>query len=196
MSSIKIDIDVDTTTKPANFPSAERILEQWRAGVKLAKAANTNPRGGDIRGLVLVDESSGAPCAWLKFGPTVTMAEGRTQHFVAQRVNSDATAPVRVPDVYLTFEFGFRGFIAMELIDGDAPSDKEEKDAVDAAAAVQFLAEIRAPSAVPGPIGGGPIRHPFFLDRESAVAYPSVGLLQRHVNKASVTTPTPCPFSL
>lgn len=84
---------------------------------------------------------------------------------------------MRVPNVYLAFEFGNRGFIAMEFVDGAAPT-YEERDVADAAVAVRFIAEIRAPNSVPGPIGGGRIRHPFFLDRESAVAYPVVGWLR------------------
>lgn len=72
MSSIKVDIDA--ANKPTNFPSAEGILQQWETRLRLAKAANP---GEDIRGVSLVDGSE-APYAWLKFGPTVTMAEGRT----------------------------------------------------------------------------------------------------------------------
>ncbi|PIL28114.1 hypothetical protein GSI_09765 [Ganoderma sinense ZZ0214-1] len=180
MPSIKVDIDAPN--KPPNFPSADEILQQWRERLRLAEAANP---GEHIRGVLLVD-GSGAPYAWLKFGPTVTMAEGRTQHFVAQLVNSDAAAPVRVPYVYLTFEFGLRGFIVMEFVDGAAPAYESERDVADAAAAVRYLTGIRAPNSVPGPIGGGLIRHPFFQDRESAVAYPSVDWLQLHVNRASI----------
>ena len=182
MPNIKVDIDADN--KPSNFPSPEEILEQWTARLELAEVALNPVELDDIRGVSLVDES-GAPYAWLKFGPTITMAEGRTQHFVAQLVNGDATAPVRVPYVYLTFEFGHRGFIAMEFVDGDAPT-YDERDVVDAAAAVRFLTRIRAPNSVAGPIGGGLIRHPFFVDRESAVAYPDVDLLEMHVNGVSV----------
>ena len=112
MSSIKVDIDADN--KPPNFPNPEEILAQWRARIALAKAADPKAY---IRGVSLVD-ASGEPYAWLKFGPTVTMAEARTQHYVAQEVNRNSDAPVRVPYVYLAFKFGPRGFIAMEYVDG------------------------------------------------------------------------------
>ena len=65
-------------------------------------AREANP-GSEIRGVSLANES-GAIYAWLKFGPTVTMAEGRTQNYVAQAINGNPTAPVRVPSVFLTFE--------------------------------------------------------------------------------------------
>ena len=61
-----------------------------------------------------------------------------------------------------------------------------ERDLADAAAAIQFLVTLRGPDLVPGPIGGGLIRHPFFHDRESAVVYPTVGWLELHINRASV----------
>jgi hypothetical protein len=84
MSSVKIEFE--TANKPDNFPSAEEILNQWKTRLALAKAADS---GGDIRGVSLVD-SAGQPYAWLKFGSNVTMAEARTQHYVAQVVNGDA----------------------------------------------------------------------------------------------------------
>jgi len=178
MTSIKMDIIANKEL--ASFPSAEEILSQWKTRYKVAREANP---GSEIRGVSLVDES-GAIYAWLKFGPTVTMAEGRTQNYVAQVVNGDATAPVRVPSVFLTFESNRWGFIVMEFIDGETCDDQDSNDV---AIALQFLVNIEGPNSVPGPIGGGRIRHPFFIDRESEVPYDSVGLLQAHVNSVSVT---------
>jgi hypothetical protein len=178
MSSVKIEFE--TANKPDNFPSAEEILNQWKTRLALAKAADS---GGDIRGVSLVDSAS-QPYAWLKFGSNVTMAEARTQHYVAQVVNGNAAAPVRVPYVYFAFKRGVRGLIVMEFVDGDAPS-YSDRDVADAAAAVQFLANIKAPNLVPGPINGGQVQHPFFRDGESPVPYPTVDWLQLHVNNAS-----------
>ena len=80
--------------------------------------------GSNIRGVSLVDASD-AIYAWLKFGPTVTMAEGRTQDYIAQAVNSNAAAPVRVPAVFLSFEWDRWGFIVMEFIDGEMCDDQD-----------------------------------------------------------------------
>lgn len=129
--------------------------------MRLSLARAADPGGGhDVRGVALVDASE-RPHAWLKFGSTVTMAEARTQLYVARVVNGDDAAPVRVPTVYLAFEYGHRGFIAMEYIDGAAPKFNK-KDVSDTAIAVQYLASIRAPDAVPGPTGGDLIYHPIF----------------------------------
>jgi hypothetical protein len=155
-------------------------MKQLKTRLALAKAADP---GGDIRGVSLVD-SAGQPYAWLKFGSNVTMAEARTQHYVAQVVNGNASAPVRVPYVYLAFKLGVLGVIVMECVDGDAPTFSD-RDLADAAAAVQFLANIKAPNLVPGPINGGQVQHPFFRDGESPVPYPTVDWLQLHVNNAS-----------
>jgi len=177
MTSIKIDIIANK--EPTSFPSAETILSQWKTRYRMAREANP---GSEIRGVSLVNES-GAIYAWLKFGPTITMAEGRTQNYVAQVVNGNVAAPVRVPSVYLTFESDGWGFIVMEFIDG-ATCDDKDSGAV--AIALQFLVSIEGPDSAPGPIGGGRICHPFFINRESEVAYASVGLLQEHVKNVSV----------
>ncbi|KDQ57418.1 hypothetical protein JAAARDRAFT_78615 [Jaapia argillacea MUCL 33604] len=175
MSNIKFDIVVDN--KPNSLPSAEEIIQQCRTHA-LANAANSTSYK---RGVSLVDESKdGAPYAWVKYGRSITMAEARTQHYVAQVVNGDDDAAVvRVPYVYLSFESHGRGYIVMEFIDGVICSDADAKLV---AAAVQFLATIRGPTTQPGPIGGGPICHDFFIERESSLTYSSVGLLEKHIN--------------
>ncbi|KAG5643159.1 hypothetical protein DXG03_001489 [Asterophora parasitica] len=137
----------------------------------------------DLRGIPLVDESrGGAAYAWVKFGPSIRLAEAQTQNYVAEVLHLDpaALAVVRVPHVYLFVESGGWGYIVMEFIRG---VECQRTDAPLVATAVQCLISIRSPDAdVPGPVGGGLICHDFFLDRESSVAYPSVALLQDHVN--------------
>jgi hypothetical protein len=131
MSKMKLDIVADN--KPNNLPSAEEIIQQCKT-CALANAANST---SDKRGVSLVDESKdGAACAWVKFGPCITMAEARTQHYVAQVVNGDDAAAVRVPYICLSFESHGWGYIVMESIDGVICSDA---DARLVAAAVQFL---------------------------------------------------------
>lgn len=87
MSKIKLDIVADN--KPNNLPSAEEIIQQCKT-CALANAANST---SDKCGVSLVDESKdGAACVWVKFGPSITMAEARTQQYVAQVVNGDDAA--------------------------------------------------------------------------------------------------------
>jgi hypothetical protein len=70
----------------------------------------------------------------------------------------------------------------MELIEGEICSDA---DASFVAAAVQFLITIKGLTERPGPIGGGPVCHDFFIERESSVTYSSVDLLESHINGVS-----------
>lgn len=95
----------------------------------------------------------------------------------------DSNNVVRVACVYLAFQYGMSGFIVMEYVDGKIC---ETSDAPQAAAVVQSLIAIPAPSLQPGPISGGPIDHPFFIDWQSSVRYDSVELLQSHLNRVSV----------
>ena len=60
--------------------------------------------------------------------------------------------------------------------------DKKDIEAV--AAAVQQLTRIKMPpGTAPGPVGGGPIGHDFFVDCLSTLVYPTVGHLEAQINK-------------
>jgi hypothetical protein len=52
------------------------------------------------------------------------------------------------------------------------------------AAAVQQLTDIKMPTGTaPGPIGGGLIGHDFFVERLSALKYPTVRHLEAQINQ-------------
>jgi hypothetical protein len=55
------------------------------------------------------------------------------------------------------------------------------------AAVVKYLATIKGPTLIPGPIGGGPIGQCFFVDCVSDIAYESVQHLEAHVNGVSLS---------
>ena len=116
----------------------------------------------------------------------VTLAQARTQDWVAKAVNDDPRLNVRVPTVYEAFEIPFSGVsighIIMEYI--DAPHC-DENDTELAANAVQTLIGLKAQDAVPGPVGGGLIRHPLFIDWCSNYAYDTVEKLNKHMNYVS-----------
>lgn len=177
MSEIQFDIVADN--RPNNLPSAEEIIRQCRVAA-LANAADSTYY---LRGIPLVDErENDIPRTWVKFGSPSIMAEARTQNYVAQVVNGDGAAPVRVPYVYLSFTSKDTGYIVMEYIDGVICRNADVRLV---AAAVQFLINIRGPTAQPGPIGGGLICHDFFIDRKSSLTYSSVGMLENHINGVS-----------
>ena len=71
----------------------------------------------------------------------------------------------------------------MEYIDGQICGDS---DVALVAAAVQSLITIPSPTSAPGPVGGGVIEHPFFIERTSSIWYESFEELENHINGVSV----------
>ena len=127
--------------------------------------------------------------AWVKYGPSVTTAEALTHDWVAKALDAEPVTHVRVPRVYdawatnstyITF-----GYIVMEHI--IAP-DCEESDVELVAKAVEWFIRVPAPNSVPGPVGGGPVVHPFFCDWKSRITlftYQTVDDPQDHLNGES-----------
>ena len=74
----------------------------------------------------------------------------------------------------------------MEYI--DAP-DRDVNDSGLAANAVQTLIGPKAEDGVPGPVGGGLIKHPFFPDWSANYAYDTVETLSKHINFVSQYRP-------
>ncbi|EIW83432.1 hypothetical protein CONPUDRAFT_102206 [Coniophora puteana RWD-64-598 SS2] len=168
--------------KLISLPEPEAIVKQCRSTARAAQSANPNPdpNAVPLNGVPLFDESrGGAPYAWVKYGPSITMNEALTQDHVWQVLNCNPDDAVQVACVYLAFQYGRSGFIVMEYIDG---TTCDNSDAPQAAAAVQSLISICGPNAMPGPIGGGQIEHRFFSEWRSSFTYDSVALLQSHIN--------------
>ena len=170
----KIELVIDAENKPANLPSPGVIIQQCRR----SRATSSNKRG-----VPLVDESRGGVAyAWVKLGRSITMGEARTQHFVTQVFNDKAGVAVRSPYVYVAFRSGGISYIVMEYIDG---STCDDSDAKLVAAVVQSPTTAQGPTAEPGPVGGGPIEHRFFVEWRSSVTYNSVEVLEKHINGVS-----------
>ena len=180
MSQIELVIDGDN--KPVNLLGPKAIVQQCRDAAH-AQSGDANSDSNNLRGVPLVDKSRGAAYAWVKYGWSITMGEALTQDFVGQAINGKADATVRILCVYLAFRSGNYGYIVMEYIEG---STCDDSDAKLVAAAVQSLIAVRGPTAKPGPVGGGPIRHRFFVEWKSSMTYHSVQELEQHVNGVSV----------
>ncbi|KAG8737688.1 hypothetical protein FRC10_007942 [Ceratobasidium sp. 414] len=155
-----------------NLPSPDAIV------------AMCTKAGFERTGIPLHDQSSGHIVAWVKYGPNVHMYEAATQHWVAQNLDANPEATVRVPLVYNAFSISTTewpiGFIVMEYI--DAP-DCTKEDVKLVAQAVQMLISIRGPTSAPGHVDGGPVVHTFFVDDwTSPFIYKTVDELGRHVN--------------
>ena len=176
----KIEVVINAENKPENLPSFEEIIKQCFALGPLQVTA-TNIHGVQ---LTLAKRSNNdTSYVWVKFGRTITMGEARTQSLVAQYLNDTANSAVRAPQVYLAFTWGEFGFIIMEYIDGQICGNS---DAGLVAAAVKSLITIPSPTSVPGPVGGGVIEHPFFVEGTSSISYKSVEELEDHINGVSV----------
>ncbi|KAL7277048.1 hypothetical protein ACG7TL_008893 [Trametes sanguinea] len=161
----------------------KNALEEMHARVEATSCSKVYKAdlNANIRGTALLD-LAGKPF-WVKFGHDVTQAEARTQDYVgrAVRARNGADNVFRVPVVYRFFKTDYKGYIAMEFIEGKS-CGREDADRV--ADAVRFLVTIRAPDdqLSPGPVGGGPICHDFFVERRSGIAYPSLESLSSHIN--------------
>ena len=166
--------------KPTNFPSYAAIILRYReerprqttkiniSGVRLSFDKSSD---NEIRDL------------WIKAGFNVKMGEAMTQRYVAQHLRNNAITALRAPHVYLAFTWCGSGYIVSEYIDGKMCDDS---DILRVAAAVQYLITIPSPNSTLGPVGGGPIEHPFFIDWTSSIWYESIGELQDHVNGVNV----------
>jgi hypothetical protein len=178
--SSTIDVFIDDENKPANIPKYEMIMTQsFDLRPRQITAINTS----GVR--ITLDKRSENEVSdiWVKFGRDITMGEAETQRFVAQDLENNNIAVVRAPRVYLAFTWCGFGFIVTEYINGQMCGDS---DIPLVAAAVQHLITIRSPSPTPGPVGGGLIEHPFFIERTSSIQYESVEELEAHINGVSV----------
>ena len=162
---------------PADLPSRDTIAH-------LCSIAGYNRNGVSI-------EIAGKPLYWVKYGVCIAVGEGRTQAQVAGIVNADPVSIVHVPEVYLIFSRAPLRYIVMQYVEGSTVGNrmsgagKYEKDDLKAvAAAVKRLTDIRMPADTPpGYFGGGTIGHVFFVEAMSTLVYPTVGHLQRQINR-------------
>ena len=135
---------------------------------------------------------AGKPRFWVKYGEDyIIRGEGCTQAHVARVVNANPESVVCVPEVYLGFSRGRRGYIVMDYVQGTtlaerkSPTENYYKNDIKAvAAAVQQLTDIKMPAGTPpGPIGGGYIGHDFFVDCLSTLKYSTFGQLEAQINE-------------
>lgn len=161
---------------PEDLPAVEDIIES-------CARAGSNRNG-------VCTHVSGKPRFWAKYGLSVTRGEGLTQAHVAGIVNNDPVPCVHVPDVYLIFSFGSRVYILVDFAEGMTIKERKKKTGrygkveMEAVTAVLRLTQIKMPAdTAPGHIGGGCIGHNFFVDWLSTLKYPTVGALEKHINK-------------
>lgn len=167
---------IDNKDKPANIPGYETIIQQCRI-LRPLQATAININGVRITLEKTSDNEVGN--IWVKFGGGITVGEAKTQDFVAKYLEDNDNSAVRAPRVYVAFTWGRFCYIVMEYIEGRMCNNS---DISLIAAAVKSLIAIPSPSLTPGPVGGGTIEHPFFVDQRSSISYKSVDDLQAHIN--------------
>ena len=115
---------------------------------------------------------------FIKYGFTVTVGEAKTQRYFHEKIYSQCGMTVKIPKIYRTFETRGRTYIVMEYIDIVSYASDEER-----ANAVAQLVSIEPPSgATLGPIGGGPIKHCFFIDNRAPRRYSTLQEMQTYIN--------------
>ncbi|OAA64557.1 hypothetical protein SPI_03204 [Niveomyces insectorum RCEF 264] len=144
-----------------------------------------------------------APLFFVKYA-SHGLEEAANQQFVydaLQAMPAEQRQGVRVPKIYRVLH---NGFIIMELVRG-----KTLKELIEAwkiagepgpvswpyfakvSQGLQLLASLSPPAgAAPGPVGGGTIRHPFFVkaDFYAPMVYDSIDTLEHYLNQASLQT--------
>ena len=183
--SSHVEVFINDEDKPSNIPDYATIIKQcFDLGPQQVTAIN-------VSGVhIALDKRSDHDVSdiWVKFGRNIAMSEAMTQRFVAQHLQANNNPDVRAPRVYLAFTWGGFGYIVSEFIDGKMC---DNSDTALVAAAVQALIAIPSPSSRPGPVGGGLIEHPFFVERTSSIWYESVEELEDHVNGVSLLSCLP-----
>ncbi|KDR86117.1 hypothetical protein GALMADRAFT_205301 [Galerina marginata CBS 339.88] len=173
-----VEVVINAESKPENLPTPEEIIKQC---FDLGPLQTTPTNINGVRLTLVKKSKNDASDVWVKYGGNTRMGEARTQNFVAQYLDDKADSAVRAPRVYLAFTWSDWGYIVMEYIDGQICG---HSDVAQVAAAVQTLIAVPNPSSTsaPGPVGGGVIEHPFFIERTSSIWYESVEELEDHIN--------------
>ena len=137
-----------------------------------------------------------APQLFIKYGydDDGISEEARNQRFAYEALRGmpkQDTAGIRIPTIYHVFSSNKKEYIVMEYVQGKTIRQLLDKESVDTrlqecytqvAQAIKLFLSIPILTAIPGPVGGGIIRHPLFKDTIASVEYSSVAHLQAHLN--------------
>jgi len=142
--------------------------------------------------------SQEAPIAFIKYGGKdySMMAEALNQQFASNTLESmpqQETENILIPKIYRVFEQDKVVYIIMEyiagetfkeLLDKELPHDQLQEYYNLIARAIALFLSFKVPhDTIPGPVGGGIIKHPLFKYTVASIEYASVDELQEHVNK-------------
>lgn len=119
---------------------------------------------------------------FVKFGnPKSLLPELATLEYIFEHARSHPDIPCtpRIPQVKHHFENQITMYMVMEYIPlANSPPDLAERTIE----ALRWLSSVPAPPGhVFGPLGGGLIRHRFFLDSTAPLAFSSIEALERYI---------------
>jgi hypothetical protein len=135
---------------------------------------------------------AGKPQYWVKYSKnSLIWGEGQTQAYIAGIMNANPVSAVHIPNVYLGFSHGNRGYIVTDFILGarlaqcKLPTGSYYKNDIKAiATAIQQLINIKIPmGTAPSPIGSSLIGHDFFVKSLSLIRYNLVAHLEAQINE-------------
>ncbi|RXW16962.1 hypothetical protein EST38_g8894 [Candolleomyces aberdarensis] len=161
------------------------LLESYGLPSRTEIVAICQQGGYGCSGIPLRQHPDGPVLAWVKYGPSTSLAEATTQDWVSKTLNANPAQGVRAPRVFDAFLSPHPklprniGYIVMEYI--DLP-DCDENDFKLVARAMNCLIELESPSSAPGPVGGGEAVNAFFPYWDSGLTYNSVRELEEHIN--------------
>lgn len=141
-----------------------------------------------------------APRIFIKYGydDEGILEEARNQTFAyeaLQGMPKQDTTGIRIPIIYRVFSRNKRVYIVMEYVQGKTIRELLDKESADTclqecynqvAKAIKLFLSIPISTAIPGPVGGGIIRHPLFKNTIASVEYSSVAHLQAHLNTVTL----------
>ena len=154
-------------------------------------------KGLSITGFVFPPEN---PAIYIKYGDNIergTDAEARSQTWAyesLQQMPLSDRQSIYIPEIYRTVLLGTWTCILMEYVPGKTLRDLLEDWTTFEPIADGYFRKIERAlklflsfpvpqNAPPGPYGGGLIRHPLFRDYQASIEYPTVDLLEKHLNK-------------
>lgn len=143
----------------------------------------------------VVYPSHHAPVAFIKIAQSGVEAETSNQQFAfkaLEALHEQERAGIRVPKIYRVLEEASTRYIIMEYVQGQTLKDLLDQDISQdfyfnqISKAIKLFLSFEVPgNAAPGPIDGGIIRHPLFKDTVASIEYPSIDVLQGHVQAVS-----------
>ena len=140
-----------------------------------------------------------APEIFIKYGydDEGMLEEARNQTFAYKALREmpkQDTIGIRIPNIYRVFSKKQSVYIVMEYVQGETVKELLEKESVDTlqecydqiAKAIRLFLSIPIHTTIPGPVGGGMIRHPLFKDTIASINYSSIADLQAHLKAVTL----------